>query len=105
MVANLVTATSVLSEGPNCGGTDCPQFKGIGYRHLAALQKVSPQAAYLEVLRASAKAVGTLAVQQGTGLHGTAWQGPAPAPGETINIAQESAAVVPLVLYHSALTP
>jgi hypothetical protein len=45
----------VLFDGTESACTgDCPQFKGIGYRYLAALQAVDARPAYAAVLEASA---------------------------------------------------
>jgi len=95
------THSLVLTDGDanSCTGTDCPQFKGIAFRYLNMLQRVSPRAHYAQLLADSANAIWTLAQQNGTTLFGTAWQGPPPQPNDVINNAQESAAAMAIAIY------
>jgi predicted alpha-1,6-mannanase (GH76 family) len=67
----------ILNDGTNTGCSgDCQQFKGIGYRYLAALQAVSPDSRYQAVLDASAQAIWTDA-RATSGTFATDWAGPA----------------------------
>ena len=77
MVAHETAATPdgpVLSDGS--GGT-CMQFKGIGFRYLAALQAVAPDPAVGAVLDSSARAIWDLARDPSRNVFGTNWAGPA----------------------------
>lgn len=64
----------VLSDGDETACTgDCPQFKGIGYRWLAALHAVDPRPAYHEVLAASATSLVKTARDATTHNFGVDW--------------------------------
>ena len=83
MVTKETVATSfgpVLFDGVESACTgDCPQFKGIGYRYLAALQAVDPKPAYAAVLEASATSLVKTARDATTGNFGVDWSQP---PGQ-----------------------
>jgi predicted alpha-1,6-mannanase (GH76 family) len=71
-------AGTVLFDGTNTGCTgDCAQFKGIGYRYLAALFRMDPShTEYRPVLQGSAEALWTLSRNASTGLFSIDWAGP-----------------------------
>ena len=82
---------NVLNDGTNTScGSDCQQFKGIGYRYLALLQATDPRPEYAAVLAASAHAAWDLARGAGD-VFAPDWAGPAIA-STSIN-AQSSAAM------------
>jgi predicted alpha-1,6-mannanase (GH76 family) len=91
-------AGAVLFDGTNAGCTgDCAQFKGIGYRYLAALYRLDPShAEYRPVLQGSAEAVWSLARNATTGLFSIDWSGPTMASAIT---GQQSSAVMALNLF------
>jgi predicted alpha-1,6-mannanase (GH76 family) len=93
-----VAAGSILFDGTNSGcAGDCAQFKGIGYRYLAALFRADPShSEYRPVLEGSAAALWTLARDTGTGLFSVDWAGPPPAAAIT---GQQSSAVMALNLF------
>lgn len=81
----------VLDDGDDqsCTG-DCPQFKGIGYRWLAALHAADPKPAYDAILRASAASMLANARDAKSGLFGIDWT---KAPGNLVVEANTSAAM------------
>ena len=88
----------VLFDGTNTGcGGDCAQFKGIGYRYLAALFRLDPShSEYRPVLQGSAEALWTLARNTTTGLFSIDWAGPTMAAAIT---GQQSSATMALNLF------
>jgi predicted alpha-1,6-mannanase (GH76 family) len=88
-------AGTVLFDGTNTGCTgDCAQFKGIGYRYLAALLRMDPShVEYRPVLQGSAEALWTLARRSDSGLFSIDWAGPTMATAIT---GQQSSAVMAL---------
>jgi predicted alpha-1,6-mannanase (GH76 family) len=88
-------AGTVLFDGTNSGCTgDCAQFKGIGYRYLAALFRLDPShVEYRPVLEGSATALWTLARAPSSGLFSIDWGGPTLATAIT---GQQSSAVMAL---------
>jgi predicted alpha-1,6-mannanase (GH76 family) len=101
LVANITKATSVgriLADGTNtsCVG-DCPQWKGIGYRYLAAALRDDPtRTAYVPVLQASVEAAWTLARSATTGYFANDWAGP---PMTTAQIEAQSSTATATNLY------
>jgi len=100
----LVTETKTTSAGPvladgtntSCTG-DCPQWKGIGYRYLAAALRDDPaRSEYEAVLRTSVTGAWTLARNPTTGLFANDWAGPTM---PTAQIEAESSTVMALNLY------
>jgi len=91
-------AGSILFDGTNTGcAGDCAQFKGIGYRYLAALFRMDPShAEYRPVLQGSAEALWTLARNATSGLFSIDWAGP---PLATAITGQQSSAVMALNLF------
>ena len=91
-------AGAVLFDGTNTGCTgDCAQFKGIGYRYLAALFRMDPtHAEYRPVLEGSAAALWTLARNATSGLFSIDWAGP---PLNSAITGQQSSAVMALNLF------
>lgn len=85
LVADETIATpsgKVLFDGAEAACTgDCPQFKGIGYRWLAALHALEPRPAYRDVLQASAKSLVGTARDPASGLFGVDWS---KAPGKLL---------------------
>ena len=86
----------VLFDGTNTSCTgDCAQFKGIGYRYLAALFRVDPShREYRPALEGSAAALWSLA-RNPSGLFSIDWAGP---PLPTAITGQQSSAVMALNL-------
>jgi predicted alpha-1,6-mannanase (GH76 family) len=81
MLAHEVRSTSVgdvLFDGTNqgCSG-DCAQFKGIGFRYLALLQKVAPAPSYLALLASGTEGIWELARDKAAPRFATDWAGPA----------------------------
>jgi predicted alpha-1,6-mannanase (GH76 family) len=92
----------VLSDGDEASCTgDCPQFKGIGYRWLAALQASDPRPAYAAVLEASTRSLVATARDPATGLFGVDWTEP---PGKLYVEAASSAAMA-LSIFAAAAGP
>jgi predicted alpha-1,6-mannanase (GH76 family) len=90
----------VLNDGTNTGcGGDCQQFKGIGYRYLAALQAVSPDPRYAAVLDASAQAIWSDA-RAPAGTFATDWAGPTVT---STSIDADSSATMALNIYAASL--
>jgi len=89
---------SILFDGTNTGcAGDCAQFKGIGYRYLAALFRLDPShSEYRPVIEGSAAALWTLARNPNTGLFSIDWAGP---PLPTAITGQQSSAVMALNLF------
>ncbi|KAH3755933.1 carbohydrate-binding protein [Pelomyxa schiedti] len=86
MISNEVISSScgnVLYDGSSCSDTDCAQFKGPGYS---------------DILDACSCSLTVNARQSSTGAYGHSWEGPAPSDGDTINNAEESAAVMALAI-------
>ncbi len=103
MLAAETTATadgSVLFDGTNahCGG-DCQQFKGIGYRYLAALQALDPRPEYASVLAASANAAWDLA-RDASDRFAPDWAGPTVA---ATSIDAQSSAAMAIATYARSL--
>jgi predicted alpha-1,6-mannanase (GH76 family) len=94
------TAGTVLFDGTNTGCTgDCAQFKGIGYRYLAALLRMDPShSEYRPVLQGSAEALWTLARNGTTGLFSIDWAGPTMTAAIT---GQQSSAAMALNIFAS----
>jgi predicted alpha-1,6-mannanase (GH76 family) len=94
-------AGRVLSDGTNTSCTgDCPQWKGVGYRYLAALYEQDPtQADYRAVLESSATAAWTLGRNTGTGLFANDWAGPAPTTSADIEAQSSSVSALNLLAY------
>ena len=88
---------TILSDGTNASCTgDCAQFKGIGYRYLAALFRMDPsRREYRPVLEGSAAALWSLA-RNPSGLFAIDWAGPTLSTATT---GQQSSAVMALNLY------
>lgn len=78
VISKATPAGRVLADGTNTSCTgDCPQWKGIGYRYLAAAFRDDPtRTAYLPVLQASVEAAWTLARNPTTGYFANDWAGP-----------------------------
>jgi predicted alpha-1,6-mannanase (GH76 family) len=101
LVRNETKATPagrVLHDGTNtsCRG-DCPQWKGIGYRWLAAALRDDPtRVEYRAVLQASVEAAWTLARNPTTGFFANDWAGPTM---PTAAIEAESSTVIALNIY------
>jgi predicted alpha-1,6-mannanase (GH76 family) len=77
-IGKATSAGRILADGTNttCIG-DCPQWKGIGYRYLAAALRDDPaRTAYAPVLQASVEAAWTLARNPTTGYFANDWAGP-----------------------------
>ena len=92
----------VLYDGTNTGcGGDCQQFKGIGFRYIAALQAVSPDARYAAVLDASAQAIWTDA-RASSGTFATDWAGPTVT---STSIDADSSATMALDIYAATRGP
>ena len=88
---------TILSDGTNTSCTgDCAQFKGIGYRYLAALFRMDPtHREYRPVLEGSTAALWSLA-RNPSGLFAIDWAGPTLS---TTITGQQSSAVMALNLY------
>jgi hypothetical protein len=77
-IGKATSAGRILADGTNtsCVG-DCPQWKGIGYRYLAAALRDDPaRTAYAPVLQGSVEAAWTLARNPTTGYFSNDWAGP-----------------------------
>ena len=97
----------ILYDGSSCTSTDCPQFKGIGYRWLWWLNQYAPQPDYQNALNVNVISLWQNA-QKCLGYNyegkcdeyslafGTNWQGPPPLQLDVLNNAQESAACIAL---------
>jgi predicted alpha-1,6-mannanase (GH76 family) len=87
----------VLADGTNTSCTgDCPQWKGIGYRYLAAAFRDDPsRPEYLPVLQASVEAAWTLARSPTTGYFANDWAGP---PMATASIEAQSSTAMAMNL-------
>ncbi len=105
MVAKETIATSfgpVLFDGTESACTgDCPQFKGIGYRYLAALNGVDARPAYAAVLEASATSLVQIARDATTKNFGVDWSKP---PGQ-LGVESSVSASMALSLYASSQGP
>jgi predicted alpha-1,6-mannanase (GH76 family) len=100
MINNEVIATQygdVLSDG-DCASNDCVEFKGIAFRYLLSLSKVT-NGRYDKILASCVNAIWYLARNEQTGFFGPFWQGPAPARDAIIKQGQENAVVMALNLY------
>lgn len=92
----------VLFDGTEASCTgDCPQFKGIGYRYLAALHAIDPKPSYATALEASAKSLRDVARDKASGLFGVDWTA---APGKLVVESAISASSA-LSLFASAKGP
>jgi predicted alpha-1,6-mannanase (GH76 family) len=85
------TQNGVLFDGANCGG-DCMQFKGIGYRYLAALVERGGTPDEMLVARQSAEAIWDQA--RAGDVFAIDWRGPP--PSGAITIQQQSSAAMAL---------
>jgi predicted alpha-1,6-mannanase (GH76 family) len=100
-LAKVITKTTpvgrVLADGTNTSCTgDCPQWKGIGYRYLAAAFRDDPsRPEYLPVLQASVEAAWTLARSTTTGYFANDWAGP---PMATASIEAQSSTAMAMNL-------
>jgi predicted alpha-1,6-mannanase (GH76 family) len=105
MVGSETVATPygrVLFDGAESACTgDCPQFKGIGYRYLAALHAKDPRPDYAEVLKASEQSLVAVARDPATGLFGVDWSMP---PG-TLYVESSSSAAAALSIFARAAGP
>jgi predicted alpha-1,6-mannanase (GH76 family) len=100
-LATSITKTTpvgrVLADGTNTSCTgDCPQWKGIGSRYLAAAFRDDPtRPEYLPVLQASVEAAWTLARNTTTGYFANDWAGP---PMATASIEAQSSTAMAMNL-------
>jgi predicted alpha-1,6-mannanase (GH76 family) len=97
-ITKATSAGPVLADGTNTSCTrDCPQWKGIGYRYLAAAFRDDPtRPDYLPVLQGSVAAAWTLARSVTTGYFANDWAGP---PMSTAAIEAQSSTATALNLY------
>jgi predicted alpha-1,6-mannanase (GH76 family) len=105
MIANETKATAlgpVLHDGDDASCTgDCPQFKGIGYRGLAALHAADPRPEYAKVLDATAESLRTVARDPASGLFGVDWT---KAPGKLV-VESATSASMALSIHAGAIGP
>ena len=93
----------VLADGGACSG-DCRQFKGIAYRYLGELERVSGVARYRAVLDASAYSLWEIARDPASDTFAVDWASP-PAPGAAVSIMQQSSAAMALSVHAALLGP
>jgi predicted alpha-1,6-mannanase (GH76 family) len=98
VISKTTSAGPVLADGTDTSCTgDCPQWKGIGYRYLAAAFRDDPtRPDYLPVLQGSVAAAWTLARNTTTGYFANDWAGP---PMSTAAIEAQSSTATALNLY------
>lgn len=76
-IQNMSTPEGILKGHPKEeGGADGVQFKGIFMRHLAYLYKHTQNPAFREYILKNAQSIEHSAIQVGTGLIGSQWDGP-----------------------------
>jgi len=94
-MANNQVQSGVLHDCGNPPGGDCPNFKGIGYKYLAQLEKLQGTGQYKAVLSNSVNSLWTRARNTGTGLFNYDWLGPA--PNGPVSLSEENAAMLALI--------